>query len=659
MQKSDGGSGDSAKTTPKPPKTPIRGKTFMGLAGTIPSPTPAPAAPRLPSMPLAEAAAADEQKDSRIAKSEDHYYEPIEELGRGGMGIVYKAMQVMKIRGSERGVKRPVALKVINFGTNFNAREMTERFITEADLVSKLKQRNVIKLLDFGQTEKGELYYAMEFLEGTDLEIMMGNRGGLPRQRAIPWEEAKPIIEQVCAALDAAHSYVDEETGERRPIIHRDIKPANIFLAIDEDGTLEVKLLDFGLGKIQAKTGHEITQTGEGGMGTPEYMSPEQANFPFVVDHRADIYAVGALLYEMLAGRTPLPVETVMRKEGETEEAFRAREYQYYFVDVPAMIQSKIPLPLREAAPWADIPEELAAAVMKCLEKDHHKRYQNMRELREALSKCNGTKTKAAGVQDGTVPSNGTVDPLQTIIIDEDGLAAGPSAAASHRSDPRLRQPEAGSLAAVEQPISSSETRRFPNKRSPFRKWLAIGSAVAVLGGAAGLGYYKLRGPDAQQGAYPGKPLVMGTAHAGSDPLEEPRKPNPAGEAETDAGTVQAGNGQQRPDSDARGPVALTYTLTVRAGIPGVSVLIGNDTACVTGSGGTCDVSLGASPEQVELVFRKRGYRDARRSVTPDRDQSVQVEMERAPTKTRPPRGPRGPMVNDQGDPTHVMVPGE
>ncbi|MEO8352376.1 MAG: serine/threonine-protein kinase [Chthoniobacteraceae bacterium] len=204
-------------------------------------------------------------------------YELIELLGRGGMGEVYQARQ--------KKLNRLVAIKILPepFG---KSDEFTERFHREAQSLARLNHPNIITIYDYGTTD-GLCYFVMEYIDGVDLKRTIEAHTLTP-------EEALRIVPQICDALQFAH-----DAG----IVHRDIKPANIL--ITRDG--RVKIADFGLAKIVSKAPADITLTGIGDvMGTPEYMAPEQRRSTQSVDHRADIYSLGVVFYEMLTGEVPM-----------------------------------------------------------------------------------------------------------------------------------------------------------------------------------------------------------------------------------------------------------------------------------------------------------------------------------------------------------------
>jgi predicted Ser/Thr protein kinase len=203
--------------------------------------------------------------------------EILEFLGQGGMGLVYKARQL--------SLDRIVALKILPVDHG-NDRNFAERFTQEARALARLNHPNIVAVYDFGQTD-GLYYLLMEFVDGVNLRQLERSGGVTPR-------EALKIIPALCDALQYAHNH---------SIVHRDIKPENILL--DQGG--QVKIADFGLAKLLQHTGPDPALTrAEQVMGTPHYMAPEQVEHPLDVDHRADLYSLGVVFYEMLTGELPL-----------------------------------------------------------------------------------------------------------------------------------------------------------------------------------------------------------------------------------------------------------------------------------------------------------------------------------------------------------------
>ncbi len=204
-------------------------------------------------------------------------YEIESMLGRGGMGAVYKGTQI--------ALDRPVAIKILSNQLEDADASFAERFKNEAKAMAKLSHPGIVGVYDFGETAGGLLYIVMEFIEGTDVAKM------LAQKKRLHTEHAMAITAHVCDALAYAHE---------RGIIHRDIKPANIMVGYDG----VVKVADFGLAKMTHNQNSGLTQSGMA-MGTLHYMAPEALMLGSAVDHRADIYAVGVMLYQMLTGKIP------------------------------------------------------------------------------------------------------------------------------------------------------------------------------------------------------------------------------------------------------------------------------------------------------------------------------------------------------------------
>jgi serine/threonine protein kinase len=205
------------------------------------------------------------------------HYDIFDLIGRGGMGAVYKAWQ--------KTLDRVVAIKILARRGEGNAATFAERFKREAKAMARLKHGGIVAVHDAGETPSGLLYFVMEYVDGTDLQRQLDETSPLPAAQAVD------ITIRVCDALAYAHE---------RGIIHRDIKPSNIML--ESNGT--VKVADFGLVKTVAGDSSGLTRANVA-MGTPAYMAPESGLGAAMLDHRADIYAVGVMLYQMLTGKLP------------------------------------------------------------------------------------------------------------------------------------------------------------------------------------------------------------------------------------------------------------------------------------------------------------------------------------------------------------------
>ena len=215
-------------------------------------------------------------------------YRIIDLLSRGGMGSVYRAQHEL--------LGRPAAIKLLRPDLTAND-ELVQRFFNEARAATAIRHPGIVEVYDFGYTEEGHAYLVMEFLDGEPLSRALAARGRFSEL------EAASIARSIASALKAAHA---------KGIIHRDLKPDNVFLVPDPDGReARVKVLDFGIAKLAnpgTSDGQRRTQTGVL-MGTPRYMAPEQAREAGTIDHRADLYSLGCILYELLVGQPPFVAE--------------------------------------------------------------------------------------------------------------------------------------------------------------------------------------------------------------------------------------------------------------------------------------------------------------------------------------------------------------
>ncbi len=257
------------------------------------------------------------------------------------MGTVYAAVH--------RLIEKDVALKVLSPQLAFDG-ELVERFLREARSASRINHENVIEIFDLGRSVDGYAYMAMELLSGRDLGETLAREG------ALPWPRLEHIAIQIGRAVCAAHDH---------GIVHRDLKPENVFL-VDEPGRSDVvKLLDFGIAKVIAEGGQALTRTGAI-LGTPAYMAPEQFESK-PVDRRADVYAFGALLYQMATGSLPFPSEST--------------------IGLMLMKLSRPPVPPSRARPDLEIPAFLDAIIMRALQRKPEDRWQDVASMIAALER--------------------------------------------------------------------------------------------------------------------------------------------------------------------------------------------------------------------------------------------------------------------------------
>ena len=259
-------------------------------------------------------------------------YQVIEELGHGGMGRVYKVQ--------DTDIKEKVALKLVRPEITLD-KETVERFSNELKLARRISHRNVCRMFDLGRAE-GTTFITMEFVPGEDLKSF------LHRAKQLSLGTAISIAKQVCEGLEEAH---------RLGVVHRDLKPGNIM--IDKDG--DAKIMDFGIAR--SLSGRGITGAGVL-IGTPEYMSPEQVEGKDT-DQRSDLYSLGVILYEMVTGRLPFAGDTPLSV---------AHKHKYEAPDDPKKHN-------------AQLPDDLARLILKCLAKDRDKRFQSAAELGTELGR--------------------------------------------------------------------------------------------------------------------------------------------------------------------------------------------------------------------------------------------------------------------------------
>ncbi len=362
----------------------------------------------------------------------------ISRLAEGGMGAVYIAEQVP--------LGRKVALKVLEpANENRSGRlQFEERFFLEANAVAKLSHPNTIVLYDYGRTDDGHYFYAMELVQG----MTLGQ--SIHEHRAMPSRVAIHIAAQICSSLREAHG---------AGLVHRDLKPGNIMITQRGDDPYFVKVLDFGLVKVVGDTPgtSDLTRSGIV-MGSPRYMAPEQVK-ALPVDHRADIYSFGGVLYHMLAGGAPF-------------------EYESTFDTLRAQVDHAPP-PITAKNPWSDASPRLTQLVFRCQEKDPAARPQSMAEVAAELRAC----AAEAGVGQSSLSLSG-IDPISVSIASSERALPAQTGAQSGLQTPSVVQSHIASQSGQQHSFVQPMPQPAPASRLPMFLAAAVILFVAVGAGA-------------------------------------------------------------------------------------------------------------------------------------------------------------------------------
>ena len=352
-------------------------------------------------------------------------------IGRGGMGVVASAVHIH--------LEERVALKFLEVKDEEVGHDFRARFALEARVCAKLRNEHIARVHDVGIWEGKVPFMVMEYLEGTDLRRSLRDGAKLSLSQAVEY------VVQICDGLAEAHAH---------GIVHRDLKPANIFITRRQDGTELVKVLDFGISKWTTKEEDvgELTKTGMM-LGSPKYMSPEQLNGG-AIDARADVWSIGAILYQALTGRPPY--------------------------DFPQVTQTFMAIaggspPPRPTSLEPSIPQGVEALILRCLTRDKEQRVQNVAELAGALLEA-------------------VESPFAAQVRAQIGAVLEPAAAQSNRSGPLSMTTGSHAVFSMGS-TGSSQISLPPEARAPSARpsvgaksrmggktWAAAGVAVAVIG---------------------------------------------------------------------------------------------------------------------------------------------------------------------------------
>ena len=351
-------------------------------------------------------------------------------LGMGNMGVVVAATHV--------ALKQRVALKFM-LPTKAAGQEQYARFLREAQAAVRLRTQHVARVSDVGTLASGAPYMVMELLDGRDLAAVLHERGPLPVAEAVDY------ILQACEAVAEAHAC---------GIVHRDIKPANLFLARGLDGKPCVKVLDFGISKHRDEV--KLTQE-EAVLGSPLYMSPEQIRSSGTVDARSDVWALGVVLYELVAGQTPFHADRIM--------------------ELVTKVSFEPPSPLTRHRP--DAPPGFEAILRQCFEKDRERRLPSVAALAAAL------------VPFGSVPYAAMYAERVAAVLGEEVAPARPTALFVPEVAIRAQQPSLAAGAGTADALTRSSMTMAPAR--PAQGWRVAGGALA-LGLVAVGGFWAGRG---------------------------------------------------------------------------------------------------------------------------------------------------------------------
>ena len=560
-------------------------------------------------------------------------------IGEGGMGLVYL--------GIHPQIGKKVAVKVLHEELCGKA-DVVARFFNEAKAVNDISHPNIVDIIDFGETMfDGSVckYIIMEYLDGESLAARM-------RREGVTIRETVHIIASCGSALAASHA---------KGVVHRDLKPENVYLCTRPGDRNYVKLLDFGIAKLTAEGNGPLSQHTRTGMviGTPTYMSPEQCDGKGNIDNRADIYALGVMMYELLTGRVPFPGDGF----GEVLVAHLTRE-----PEPPSQLNK-------------NIPPELEAIVLRCLRKKKEERFQSMNDMIAAIfdpgphyqTFLRGEPAPVAG------PNVPQVSPGGSLLLSAQAIQAALASSQAANSSSQLLAPNpmgSGAVPVVRPSVPSApqpqQSAAWGALNSP-QAGAPINSGPVAMGGRSvshpGVGPSPLMSPNLGAPLAPG-PRLGGPLQSGSPAEMMPVAGALSGPRPT---TLQGASGEasrpRRPLNVMIGfasaivlgvlsvvmiklvtrqppPVAAAVVervqIVVKTTPERAEVLRSDEDGKVAGQTPyTFAVKKGAGP--IELKLKLAGYKEELRSVEPTADRVVEVELSKlTPEPTEPTGNPVG-----------------
>jgi serine/threonine-protein kinase len=370
-------------------------------------------------------------------------YRILDKLGEGGMGVVYRAEHTI--------MGKTVAFKVLH-PSLVKSEESIARFQREVMAMAQFAHRNVVRIFDAGKTEDGRLYMAMELVDGRDLARLLEEQERVPAARTVQ------ILRQILRAVGEGHA---------KNIVHRDLKPENVLLAQGPAGEEVVKVMDFGIAKILEQDEDQPVTPGMFRtmerivLGTPEYMSPEQASGS-PIDSRSDLYSLGVITYEMLLGRLPFDADSPVGFIGK------------HIVDPP--------LTFDEARPGHGLSPALEAFVMKALEKDPQERFQSAEEMLRALEEAAPREAAEAAAQ--SVEARALAERNAAASGRKHAPSPVPQPAGTGRKAAPAASPDPSRPAASSQPAKKGDAAKKSDAKAPVagsRAGLFAGVLAGVL----------------------------------------------------------------------------------------------------------------------------------------------------------------------------------